>query len=140
MEASRVQLNDIHRNGMEFKSYTIGPKTCEFLASVTTMDFDGSYIPAFPAAYLASQVEIDGEAGCLGSNHEIGTFMDDVKFAKINRALTAIGGTKLSISAYYWGFAEYDANCSWLYYGSYGCLNGNGKYNSLTVRPVRASA
>ena len=140
MEASRIQLNDVHRNGMEYKTYTNGPKTCEFLASVFTMDFDGSYIPAFPAAYLASQVEIDGEAGCLGSNHEIGTFMDDVKFAKINRALTAIGGTKLSISAYYWGFAESNANNSWLYTGTTGCINYISKYDSLTVRPVRASA
>ncbi len=140
MEASMVQLNDVHRDGLEFKSYAIGPKTCEFLSSVTTMDFDGSYIPAFPAAYRASQVMVDGEAGCLGSNHEIGTFMDDVKFAKINQALTAIGGTKLNISSYYWGFAEYNANTSWYYHGYTGCIHNGNKYSSLTFRPVRASA
>ena len=140
MEASKIQLNDIHRDGVEFKSFTNGPKTCEFLASVTTMDFDGSYIPAFPGAYLASQVEVDGEAGCLGSNHEIGTYMDDVKFEKINKAITAIGGTKLYITAYYMGFAEYNASNYWLYYGSSGCFNDYSKHSSLTVRPVRASA
>ena len=140
MEAGMLKLNDIHRNGMEFKSYNNGVSQNGFLASVTTMDFDGSYIPAYPAANKASRFSIQEKPGCLPTNHEIGVFMEDERFARINRALQAVGGTQLSNSGYYWGVAEYSANNAWFYRGYYGCVYDNYKYNSNAVRPVLASA
>ena len=140
MEAGMLKLNDIHRNGMEFKSYNNGVSQNGFLASVTTMDFDGSYIPAYPAANKSSLFSIQDKPGCLPTNHEIGVFMEDERFARINGALRAVGGTQLSKSGYYWGVAEYSANGAWYYNGNCGCVNYNYRCNGATVRPVLASA
>lgn len=140
MEDGMLKLNDIHRNGMEFKSYNNGVSQNGFLASVTTMDFDGSYIPAYPAANKASLFSIQEKPGCLPTNHEPGVFMEDERFARINRALQAVGGTQLSKSGNYLLVAEYRANDAWLYRGNFGCVDNINKYGSSTVRPVLASA
>lgn len=139
MAAGMINLNDIRRNGMEFRSYDNGSEQNAILASITTMDFDGNYIQAYPAASKAAETLIDGQPGALPTVHEIGVFMEDEKFAKINQALAAIGGTALSITGYYWGVAEYAAGTSWNYNGYTGCIDGYVKSHALSVRPVHAS-
>ena len=139
MAARVVKLNDLHRGGMEFLSYNDGKECGDFLASITTLDFDGSYIPAFPAAYLAAQTTIDGEACHLPTMHQLAILMDADRLPLINIGLQAIGGTLLSISSYPWSVAEYIANRAWFYYGDYGAVNSGIKYYSFDVRPVLAS-
>lgn len=140
MEASMLQLNDAHRAGVEFKSYNNGVSQNGFLASVTTMTFDGTYVPAYPAAAAAAAVTVNGQAGCLPTNHEIGLFMEDGRMARINKGLEVIGGTKLTTGSYYWGVAECNAYGAWLYAGFSGCLNNGSNYNTFSVRPTLASA
>ena len=124
---------------MEFLSYNDGKECGDFLASITTLDFDGSYIPAFPAAYLAAQTTIDGEACHLPTMHQLAMLMDADRLPLINIGLQAIGGTLLSISSYQWSVAECYAYSAWLYHGNIGNVNDNNKYYNNGVRPVLAS-
>lgn len=139
MAAAMVKLDDIHPAGMEYQSYDDGVACSRFLLSVTTMDFDGSYIAAFPAAANAGEATIDGQPGCMPTIHELGLIMDDSRLARINKALVAIGGTAISIQVFLWGVVEYSSTHAWLYRGSSGVLSGNYKYASRDVRPVLAS-
>lgn len=140
MEAGMVWMDATYRSSMEFKSYDDGKACNEFLASVTTMNFEGEYVPAFPAAALAAQTAIAGEAGCLPTLHEMAMFMRDERMARINTALSAINGSvKLSNGQYYWSLAESTAGSAWLYYGTTGLVDLNNKYDSRGVRPVLAS-
>ena len=141
MEASMIKINDTHRNGMEFRSYENGTSQSGFLASVTTLDFDmETWVPAYPAAFNAAQVSIDGDPGCLLTNHEGGLAMEDNRYSKIRLALTAIGGTPISNNTSYWLVSEYNAYIAWLFYGYYGCIHYTHKGNTHAVRPVSASA
>lgn len=140
MESRMIQIDDTHTGGIEYQSYDNGTEGSHFLASVTTMDFDGSYIPAYPAAYSAAGVTIDGQQGCLPTEHEMALFMEDERLARINKAITALGGTPISITDYIWGVAEYAGYFSWFYIGYFGLLDTYGKYGRNGVRPVLASA
>ena len=141
MEASMIQINDRKRDGVEFRSYDNGGLQNGFLASVMTLDFDmETWIPAYPAAYNASQTSIDGNPGCLMTNHQIGLVMDDQRYQKIRTALSAIGGTPIANNQYYWLVSEYAAGSAWLFNGTSGCVNYYPKYLVTGVRPVHASA
>ena len=139
MAAAMVKLDDIHTAGMEYQSYDDGVACSRFLQSVTTMDFDGSYIAAFPAAANAGKATIDGQPGCLPTIHELGLIMDDSRLARINKALVAIGGTAISISGYLWGVVESASTRAWLYDGTGGILFNYAKYRYRGVLPVLAS-
>ena len=140
MEAGMVWMDATDRSSMEFKSYDDGKACNDFLASVTTMNFEGEYVPAFPAAALAAQTAIAGEAGCLPTLHEMAMFMRDERMARINTALSAISGSvKLSNSQSNWSLAECDASNAWFYSGAYGYVDYHYKCNSYCVRPVLAS-
>lgn len=140
MEAGMVWMDATYRSSMEFKSYDDGKACNDFLASVTTMNFEGEYVPAFPAAALAAQTAIAGEAGCLPTLHEMAMFMRDERMARINTALSAISGSvKLSNSQSNWSLAEYTAYYAWLCYGTCGTVDNHNKYASYVVRPVLAS-
>lgn len=140
MEAGMVWMDATYRSSMEFKSYDDGKACNDFLASVTTMNFEGEYVPAFPAAALAAQTAIAGEAGCLPTLHEMAMFMRDERMARINTALSAISGSvKLSNSQSNWSLAEYDAANAWFYNGTYGYIGSYAKFLSGGVRPVLAS-
>ena len=123
MDASRVQIDDTHSTGIEFKSYDNGDTQTTALVSVTTMDFDGAYVAAFPAAEAARSIT-DSDLGGFNmpTNHEIAVFMRDVNFAAINTAITLLGGVALSKSANYWSVAQASNVRVWLAYGNYGCL------------------
>lgn len=139
MEASMAKTDDENRNGIEYQSYADGDKQSQFIASVTTMDFDGSYIPAYTAAYNAAQ-KTDTRGAITEWNlptlHELAVFMDDVTLSKINLAMAAIGGTALSITGYYWSVARSNSTTAWFYSGYYGILNTSNLYDELTVRPL----
>ena len=140
MEAGMVWIDSTYRSSMEFRSYNDGKACSDFLASVTTLNFDGEYVPAFPAAALAAQTTIAGEAACLPTIHELALFMEDERMAQINIGLAAISGsTKLVNTAYPWAVGESGAS-AWFYYGATGAIYDTSKYNSNGVRPVLASA
>lgn len=138
MAASMVKIDDTHSNGIEYQSYDNGDTQTAFLASVTTMDFDGSYVPAFPRAYAAYNI-VDTDLGHnhLSTNHEIAVFMRDEKLAKINAAIAYIGGgNALSVTAYYWSVAQCTSGTAWLYYGGIGTLGNGHKYGSYGGRSL----
>jgi hypothetical protein len=138
LEASRVKINDTNSNGIESQSYDNGDTQTSILVSITTMDFDGTYIAAFPAAYEARSItDADLGGGNMPTNHEISVFMDDDMLYNINLGIYALGGgTALSITAYYWSVAQYIGNLSWFYYGNDGCLSTDGKYYSFQGRSL----
>ncbi len=140
MEAGMVWIDTTYRSSMEFKSYNDGKECNDFLVSVTTLNFDGEYVPAFPAAALAAQTTFDGESGCLPTVHELAMMMDDERMARINIGIAATNGTKLTNTASRWSVGEYHAYTAWLYYSTYGNINRTYKSNSYGVRPVLASA
>ena len=138
MEASMIALDDTHTNGIEYQSYDNGDTQTAFLASVMTMDFDGTYVPAYPAAYAAHSITSkEFGAGNMPTNHEIGVFMRDDKLAKINAAFSLIGGaTNLANTSYYWSVAQYSSTYSWFYYGYTGTVAYTYKYNSIGGRSL----
>ena len=122
-----------------------GVEVCQILGNVTTEYFDGTFVPAFPAAYNAVRItdaDLCPNGAGLPSAHEIACFMSDVepdRFSAINSAIDKmVGGTKLTTGAYYWSAVEYYSNLACSYTGSSGTLDGNYKYYSLTVRPALA--
>ena len=139
MAARVVRLDIPYRSSMEFKSYNDGKECGDYLASITTLNFNGEYIPAFPAARAAAQTTIGGEACHLPTMHQLVMLMDTDRMALINIGLRVINGTLLSISSYQWSVAEYNAYYAWLYTGGSGSVISNGKYYSYSGRPVLAS-
>jgi hypothetical protein len=122
-----------------------GVEVCQILGNVTTEYFDGTFVPAFPAAYNAiqiSDVDLCPNGAGLPSAHEIACFMSDVepdRFSAINSAIDKmVGGTKLTTGANYWSEVEYYSNNAWVYSGGSGVLNNSFRYYSFTVRPALA--
>lgn len=145
MEASMVAIDDANANGIEYQSYDNGDTQTLALASVTTMDFDGSYIPAFPcAAHVQSITDTDVANGKFNMNteHELAVFMRDAKLDAINSAfdvLIAAGltATKLSRTAYYyWSVARYYSYSAWFYTLDYGRLYTYTLYFGLAARAL----
>lgn len=136
MDASMIQIDDTHTGGIEYQSYDNGEQS-KLLASVETKDFTGNWVPAYPAAYNAAQL-VDANIGAcnLPTNHEIAVFMEDSKFAKINTAISYIGGNALSNTGYYWSVAQYYSYSAWLYSGYSGTLDDTGKYYTISVRAL----
>lgn len=139
MAARVVRLDIPNRSSMEFKSYNDGKECGDYLASITTLDFDGSYIPAFPAARAAAKTTIDGEACHLPTMHQLIMLMDADRMALINIGLRVINGRLLNTSISRLSVAEYSSYYAWLYYGSSGAVGTYIKYRSSGVCPVLAS-
>lgn len=141
MEAGMIQIDDAHTAGVEYENYDNGSDQNAKLCSVTTMTFDGSYVPAYPAAAAAAAIadaDLGGEAH-LPNNHEIALMTEAETYAAIRRGLIySAGSTLLSTSTNYWLFTEYSDNTAWLYSGPTGSLHYNSKNLSFTVRPVLA--
>lgn len=138
MEASMVKIDDEHTNGIEYQSYYDGDTQSQFLASVTTEDFDGSYIPAYPCAYAAfvKTATRSDLTFNMPTEHELAVFMSDDVFSRINMAMTILGGSALSNTDYYWSVARYNSNSAWCYYGSNGILDGGTLYRGLSSRAL----
>ena len=124
--------------------YDNGDEMTAKLASVMTKGLDGSWIPAYPAAYYAHNYSVaDVPVAAAGKWHlnttrDITEFMEDTAYAAINKSANATSGTALSNSAYYWSVSEYNHSIAWYYNGSIGTLRSNYKYNSYQVRPSLA--
>lgn len=124
--------------------YDNGDEMTAKLASVMTKGLDGSWIPAYPAAYYAHNYSVaDVPVAAAGKWHlnttrDITEFMEDTAYAAINKSANATSGTALSNTAYYWSVSECNYNSAWSYYGNYGTLNGYDKSSSRQVRPSLA--
>lgn len=141
MEASMIKINERHANGAEYLWYDNGKELSEFMKSVTTEDYDGTWYCPFLAAESAATITHE-ELGqfCIPTNHEIAMFMRDEIFAKINTAIEAIGGTKLAQWSHYWCCGEYGDYYAWIYSDIEGTLRYNYKFYQYSgVRPALAS-
>ena len=143
MEAGMMNIDDTHTGGIEYLGYDNGADQNAKLCSVTTMTFDGSYVPAYPAAAAAAADafadEDLGGVAHLPNPHELALMMEDETYEAIRYGQSFLtGASLLSNTAYYWLVAEYYSNYAWLYYGGYGRLYNRYKQNSGTVRPVLA--
>lgn len=124
--------------------YDNGDEMTAKLASVMTKGLDGSWIPAYPAAYYAHNYSVaDVPVAAAGKWHlnttrDITEFMEDTAYAAINKSANATSGTALSNTGYYWSVSEYDYIGAWYYRGSNGALYDCDKYNSIRVRPSLA--
>lgn len=142
--ARMMQLDDTHVGGADYLSYDNGKAMTDKLASITTQDLDGNWVCAYPSANYCHNVFVSGDEDFargsfyMPSVHEVGLFMDDSNFAKINAGLTKIGGTLLSITGYYWSVAEYNGGNAWFYYGGNGGFTSNIKNGASSVRSLLA--
>ena len=127
-----------------------GKTNTDLLAAVSWVDVDLSMKPIFPAAFNAKiyGLTVAGhttglEAGnwWLPSFRELFLMIKDIKLDNtnaINRTLTAISGTKVRVTDYYWSSSEFSSNLSWFYSGNLGIMNLINKLISWSVRPVSA--
>lgn len=132
MDASMAAIDDTHTNGIEYQSYDNGDTQTAFIASVTTMDFDGSYIPAYPVGYNCWSYTDTGIVGGhfhLATLHENLVFMRSAKMAQLNAAMAFLNSyVPLSNnSKYYWSGARCVSYLAWLY----GCDGGSSLTDDL---------
>ena len=141
MEAGMIKIDDAHTAGVEYKNYDNGADQNAKLCSVTTMTFDGSYVPAYPAATAAAAIsdpDLGGKAH-LPNNHEIALMMETETYADIRLGMGYLAGsTLLSNSTSYWLVTESYGPIAWFYSGTYGILTNYNKNYSYTVRPALA--
>ena len=141
MMGGMVQIDDTHTGGMEYQSYDNGEQQNSLLCKVTTMDFEGNYVPAYPAAAMAkatvdADLDVDGH---LPTTHEMALMMEAETYEALRKGMGFLTGSGLiSNTGYYWLVAESYANVSWFYSGTYGILFSIYKYNTHSVRPVLA--
>lgn len=143
MEAGMMNIDDTHTGGVEYQGYDNGADQNAKLCLVTTMTFDGSYVPAYPAATAASAAAFaDDELGGvahLPNPHEMALMFEAETYAAIRRGQGLLSGaTLLSNGTSYWNVAEYSERNAWCYVSATGDLNDSYKYRSYTVRPVLA--
>lgn len=138
--AGMVQIDDVNAGGIEYQSYDNGLDQTEKLCSVTTMDFDGTYVPAYPAAAAAKISDVDFAVEAhLPTTHEGAKFMEDDTYNAIRTGLSHLSGSGLiSNTGYYWFVSEYNAHIAWSFSGYNGTLIYGSKSNGLSVRPVLA--
>lgn len=141
MEAGMVQIDDTHTGGIEYQSYDNGADQNAKLVSVTTMDFDGSYVPAYTAAAAAdaiSDADLGGKAH-MPTTHEMALMLEEETYAAIRKGQGFLTGVELlANTGYYWLVAEYSGSRAWLSNGSHGRLYYGNKVSSTSVRPVLA--
>ena len=139
MDASMAAIDDTHTNGIEYQSYDNGDTQTAFIASVTTMDFDGSYIPAYPVGYNCWSYTDTGIVGGhfhLATLHENLVFMRSAKMAQLNAAMAFLSSyvPLTNNSKYYWTGARYNSSNAWLYVYDDGSSNGVTLYYDLYAR------
>lgn len=114
------------------------------LSSKTFIGVDGSQEIAYPAANNALSFAASGiGAGSwwLPSVKEMFLMIKDAALDltdKVNKSLSALGGSPISTSGYYWCSDEYTSDIAVFYNGSDGSLNSYTKDYVLIVRPVSA--
>ena len=143
MEAGMMNIDDTHTGGVEYQGYDNGADQNAKLCLVTTMTFDGSYVPVYPAAAAASAVAFSdpelGGVAHLPNPHEMALMFEDETYAAIRKGQGFLtGATLLSNGTSYWNVAEYNGRYAWYYGGTGGKLSTLNKGYSDTVRPVLA--
>lgn len=111
-------------------------------ASIEVLGYDGSWKPAYPADYAASQmgVTVAGyttgfEPGNLyqSNTFEFASFMNDEKRLVLNPFISAVGGTTLGGSDL-WTGDEGSGYIAWVFYATIGRLRNYYKMDSNGVR------
>ena len=114
------------------------------LSSNAFTGVDGTVENAYPAAKNATSFASAGMAAgswWLPSVKEMFLMIKDAALEltdKVNKSLSALGGSPISTSGYYWCSDEYDSDEAVFYGGYYGGLSSNSKNGVLSVRPVSA--
>lgn len=94
---------------------------------ITGFEAQNWWLPSSPDMLkLISQITW-GLAGVMAGNEDV-----------VNRALTLISGTRISVSTSYWCSSEYSSNYAWAYNGTNGTIIASNKYTSYGVMPVTA--
>lgn len=133
IEASMFKIGDTNTNGINHQSYDNGDVQTDFLVSVETMDYDGNYIHAFPAAWEARQLaDQDLGGGNMATNTEIAVYM--LNIAALNAAIVSRGGVALSTSN--WSVAQGGSGYAWLYDADDGGLSFGYKCSTLHGRSL----
>lgn len=143
MEAGMMNIDDTHTGGVEYQGYDNGADQNAKLRLVTTMTFDGSYVPAYPAAAAASAAAFSdpelGGVAHLPNPHEMALMFEAETYAAIRKGQGFLSGaTLLSNGTSYWNVAECTGRNAWGCYGTLGTLGNGSKNVSSTVRPVLA--
>jgi len=85
------------------------------------------WLPSSPELFRLLRNVTWGTSGIVAGGEDI-----------VNRALTLIGGTRVSASTSMWASSELSSGYAWNYYGTSGTLNLIGKNFSVAVRGVTA--
>lgn len=123
-----------------------GKHQTEVNADAMNVTYNYVIIPAYPPEYNAS---IYGNAATIGfkaGNYyhpepaDLGLMLRDDIMPIINANIAASsGGTQLNNTTSRGSCAEYDANSSWYFNGTYGCINNSTRdYTHFRCRPVLA--
>lgn len=116
-----------------------GVEATKVLSSLETQDFDGAWIPCYPAARAAYQLVEGLGYSSLPTAHQIGLFMRDDIYAKINETITALnisGATNILNNYRYWSSVEYDGRSIWHYNGLTGSIGYRYKGALISTRPI----
>lgn len=150
LDANMVRVP--YTKGVMGEKFRDGKANTYILAAVTYEDQNNEIKPKYLAAGYAAGIKFAGVKGFdegdwyIPSPEEWAQVMRDITYGgsgvsgdavdPINRSLTAIGGTNISCSSFYWLAAWCSADGAWFYYGSGGII-GNGNFCfGYTVVPV----
>ena len=107
-------------------------------ADCMNVTYDYAIIPAYPPEYNAQHYGITASEGFAPGMYyhpepgDLGLMFRDDIMPLINANITASGGgTQLTNSLYRGSSADYTANYSWFFHGTYGCLNIYYRYDSI---------
>lgn len=136
---------------------TNGKSSTTKLAAITYTKADGTIGYAYPAAAYAKQygITIAGfttglEAGnwWMGSTEEVYRLIKNVTMGltgittancdKLNKNMSAIGGTLVRVTDYIWCSTEYTSGNGWIYGGDSGRIGATGKFGANSCRPLIA--
>ena len=135
MAAAMNKKDDVNIDGIDYTSYDNGDVFTAFAASVETMDFDGSYLHVYTAAYNTS-LRTDPVLGAyqMPTVHEVAVFMDDETMRKINTAFGYLTDVALLIdTTSYWAAGEYSEQYAWFYNGQRGEMGYNERYQNANA-------
>lgn len=85
------------------------------------------WLPSSPELFILIRNVTWGTSGIVAGGEDI-----------VNRALTLIGGTRVSAATSMWSSSEGSSSGAWDYYGTFGTLTNDIKTSSVAVRGVTA--
>lgn len=123
-----------------------GKHQTDVKADVMNVTYNYAIIPAYPPEYNAAHYGNAATEGLQAGTYyhpepgDIGLlFRDDIMAATNANITLSAGGTSLTNSMYRGSCADYNANFTWFFYGTNGCVDCNGRcYTNFRSRPVLA--